>query len=330
MKKTATIITVLFLLLCASSTVFADTVPCTHRYKTSIGYEKLDNEHHTHVYECDSCHEEIRVEEEHFWSGTSYTYKSVDKTYHTINFTCKYCGDKISQKREHSYSTDYSRSRVNDKYHGYYSRCSSCGYKYVDKSNLESHDWEYTYCSKLATPTSRGQVIYDCWKCSARKKTTSPAWKYGTSYSTQYVPELVHYVYSNTTKITVKLSAPLKGSTLKVKIGKKTYKKKINNNQTRINLKIKKPAYGSKIRIQLLYNGRVVGKETDDEYYDDYDYYVWYAKKLRRGMTKKQAKFTWGWPDDTASASGGWSYWYYDNGSYITFRYGKVSSWYNS
>ena len=114
----------------------------------------------------------------------------------------------------------------------------------------------------------------------------------------------------------------MKGSVLKVKVGKKTYTKKIKNYKKKIKIKIKKAKYGSKINIQLIYNGKVVGRSETD--------YVWYAKKLRRGMTKKQAKYTWGWPEDTDSASGGWSFWYYGDGSSITFRHGKVNSWYDT
>ena len=54
-------------------------------------------------------------------------------------------------------------------------------------------------------------------------------------------------------------------------------------------------------------------------------------RNIRKGMTKAQVKRTyWGSPDDTASGSGGWSYWYYDDGSYIGFKNGRVSYWYDT
>lgn len=54
-------------------------------------------------------------------------------------------------------------------------------------------------------------------------------------------------------------------------------------------------------------------------------------KNVRVGMTKAQVRRSyWGSPDDTASSSGGWSYWYYDDGSYIAFRYGRVKYWYDA
>lgn len=62
---------------------------------------------------------------------------------------------------------------------------------------------------------------------------------------------------------------------------------------------------------------------------------ILYAKNMKIGMTKKQLKCTyrflnhWGNPSSTAASSGGWSYWYYDDGSYIIFRYGKVKGWYD-
>ncbi len=54
-------------------------------------------------------------------------------------------------------------------------------------------------------------------------------------------------------------------------------------------------------------------------------------RSIRKGMTKAQVKRSyWGPPDDTASSSGGYSYWYYEDGSYIVFKHGKVSYWYNA
>ena len=57
---------------------------------------------------------------------------------------------------------------------------------------------------------------------------------------------------------------------------------------------------------------------------------MYYAKKIAKGYTKKQVKWTdyWGSPDDTGSSSGGWSYWYYDDGSYVVFKHGRVRDWY--
>ena len=52
--------------------------------------------------------------------------------------------------------------------------------------------------------------------------------------------------------------------------------------------------------------------------------------KIRKGMTKKQVKYTWGPPDRKASSSGGWSYWYWDDGSYVDFKHGKVKYWYDA
>lgn len=52
--------------------------------------------------------------------------------------------------------------------------------------------------------------------------------------------------------------------------------------------------------------------------------------KIAEDFTKNQVKWTdnWGSPDSSASESGGWSYWYYDDGSYIGFKNGRVRYWY--
>ena len=77
---------------------------------------------------------------------------------------------------------------------------------------------------------------------------------------------------------------------------------------------------------------------------------VYYKYKLKRGMTKKQVMQTpiylqydyeWfpsigeytnysglGEPDDIKRSSGGYTWWYWDDGSFLCFRHGRLRSWY--
>lgn len=137
-------------------------------------------------------------------------------------------------------------------------------------------------------------------------------------------------IYRNTKKVTINVINVKAGDVLKLQIGKKIYKKKLttDSDNCNITIKIKKPKkYGQYVYAWL---------ETDKGtfYYDDQEdeAYVYYGKKIKKGLTKKQVKWTstWGSPSDTASASGGRSYWYYDDGSVILFKKGKVKKWYDA
>ena len=184
---------------------------------------------------------------------------------------------------------------------------------------------------------------HTCTSCGYTYDTVFP-WVLNNPESEYHVSYNVLYhsnVYPKSKYITVKLDNIIKGSVVKVKIGKKTYKKKVKNKR-KIKIKIKKrPKIGSKVSIKVYYKGMVIGEtyyyqEEDEDYDAGYIYegndIVYYAKKIRRGMTKKQVKclVEWGGPSDTASASGGWSYWYYDDDSYIGFKNGRVRYWYDA
>ena len=212
-------------------------------------------------------------------------------------------------------------------YHGY------AGY-----GNYESHDWS-TYGPDVineATLTSAGTLLYTCWLCKGTK-TSTYAWKLESPDSYYYKSYNVTYhspVYRNSKSITIELDNPIKGSVVKVKIGKKTYKKKVGIKK-KIKIKIKKPKYGQKVKINVYYKGQCIGKTywyEDGEYYLETGETVYYAKDIKKNMTKKQVRnlYYWGGPDDTGSSSGGWSYWYYDDGSYIGFKKGRVKYWYNA
>ena len=60
------------------------------------------------------------------------------------------------------------------------------------------------------------------------------------------------YIYNNAKKITVYLTNPLKGSVLKVKVGKKTYTKKVGSKpKYKYTQKIKKQKKGTRIKVTV-------------------------------------------------------------------------------
>lgn len=222
-----------------------------------------------------------------------------------------------------SHTPDDKYTKIDSKYHKVVESCAWCGKLYSTKK--EKHLWDETKVLKKATFKKKGKVRDKCWFCGAVKTRTVP-WKYHTKYSVSYDVTWNTYVYSNSKHVTVTLKHPAKGATVIVQIGKKKYKKKAGKGK-KVKVKIKKPKkYGQKIYIDVKYKGKWIGEAS---YYD----VVYYAKSIKKGMTKKQFKHTlnyWGSPDDTASASGGWTYRYYDDGSYIGFKKGKIKFWYNA
>lgn len=238
---------------------------------------------------------------EHEWDDNYVDYESNDASSHYIVYHCLYCDE-----------TDYSQ---------------------------EPHNLKYSKTIKYATPKRTGTLQYKCKDCGyvCTKKIT---WSYSKAY--KGTPGYASYdikshseVYSNSKSLTVKTYSYDKGYTIKVKIGKKTYSKKMNTKTNKYKFNIKKPACGSKITIKVYYKGKCVGKcdhydvDDDEDYTEDYDY-VWYAKKVKIGMTKNQVRWTWGKPSRTSSASGGWTYWYWDDGSHVYFKKGKVKYWYDA
>ena len=219
-------------------------------------------------------------------------------------------------------------------------------YHYSSEDGYEEHDWFsddyngdlYDEVIREATLTSDGECIENCSTCGG-SRTITYSWSQDEPYS-QYNKSynvIDHsVVYRNSKSITIWLDNAQKGSVVKVKIGKKTYSKKVGSS-TKVKIKIKKPKYGSKVSIKVVYKGDVIGKayywdDDDEDYYLESDEIVYYAKNIKKGLTKKQVKYLyyWGEPDDVASSSGGWSYWHYDDGSYIGFKKGKVKYWYDA
>ena len=132
------------------------------------------------------------------------------------------------------------------------------------------------------------------------------------------------YIYSSKTSVKVTAYNVHAGDKLVLKIGKKKYTKKIKKNASRktIKFKIKKSSPGKTVTLKL-YNkyGQLLDEDDD---------IIYYAKNIKMGMTKKQVEYLvyWGYPDDTSKSSGGWTYWYYDDGSCVGFKNGRVRYYY--
>ena len=123
------------------------------------------------------------------------------------------------------------------------------------------------------------------------------------------------------------IKGAFKGEKIKVKIGKKTYTTTVKKTAKKYPFKINIGRHSPGITIKIL-----LTSQFGDTIYTYTNWHTYYAPKIKKGYTKKQVKNTkyWGSPDDTASSSGGWSYWYYDDGSYIGFKNGRVRYWYDA
>lgn len=140
---------------------------------------------------------------------------------------------------------------------------------------------------------------------------------------------LPNYVYRNSKKMKVEAECVHAGDTVIVKIGKKTYKKKIIKNAKKIVYvqKIKKPKkWGKKITITVKNKfNQTVSYETDK---------VFYGSKLKKKMTKKKCLCISGWEDpNSKTVSGKYTYWWYDDDddgyydSYLKFKGNKLVGW---
>ena len=210
---------------------------------------------------------------------------------------------------------------------------------YNNNSSYCDHDWETTYV-RIATPAQEGLIEYRCSYCGLTEYEeydwTYEALDIDSGLYKSYDVIWHSTVYPSSKAIKLKLKNAFKGSEIRVKIGKKTYTKKVGNKK-KYTIKIKNPKLGNRVSIKVYYKGSAIGysywyDNDDGEYVYEEDEIVYYAKNIRKGMTKKQVKCTyyWGEPSDTASSSGGWSYWYYDDGSYIYFKGGRVYYWYDA
>lgn len=142
-------------------------------------------------------------------------------------------------------------------------------------------------------------------------------------------------VYKNTKRITGKVTNVVKGDKIQLKIGGKTYVKKVKKAAKSLKFTFKVPSqtYGKKYTVKVLdgKKKKVASKSSK----------VWYSNKLKLGQTKKQVKLNpnWGspsWVNKYNYGSGAteqWVYEYYDSDGYATdwsylyFRGGRLVSW---
>lgn len=268
---------------------------------------------------------------EHLWTYSSYDAEDLDSNYHGYLEECMECGATRYEKEKHEWEDMETYKKCDANYHYGLYECTYCDREQYFK---KKHKFKYSKLIKWAEPKANGIFQYKCTDCgyTYKKKVT---WDYGKvkkgvdGYASFDIRDR-NNIYRNSKYITVKTYSYDKGYVLKVKIGKKKYTKKMNGRTDKYKFKIKKASYGSKIDVGVYYKGKRVGKDESNAYNK-----VLYAKNMKIGMTKKQLKCTyrflnhWGNPSSTAASSGGWSYWYYDDGSYIIFRYGKVKGWYD-
>ena len=278
----------------------------------------FDNQYHERRQKCMNCDYQILTKENHSFSSYPVSVRYLDQNGHTAVYHCYSCDKDIECVEPHSLYSTVEYKKVDDTYHATVYNCS-CGYKTLKEEN--PHIWSTPWCIQSATATVPGLMRYACTVCFATKDVSFPYTPGGDYCSDYLISDDISPVYGTSKSVTIKLNAPLKGGVIQLKFGKKTYKKKITNNGTKIKIKLKKkPKWGTKFSVKLTYNGKVLysGKQP-----------VLYAKKIRAGMTKKQAKYTymWGSPQRTGGSSGGWTYWYYEDGSYIGFKNGKVKFW---
>lgn len=141
---------------------------------------------------------------------------------------------------------------------------------------------------------------------------------------------LKSYVYRNSKKVKITVKNAHYGDVLTMKIGKKTYKKviKTNASQYTVTFKIKKPnKYGKRIRTILKdkYGGVLYDNNNNTDLKQKY---VFYGKKIKKKMTKKQVKWLsdWGTPHHINHYTKT-EQWVYGLGLYVYFRGGKVVGW---
>lgn len=136
----------------------------------------------------------------------------------------------------------------------------------------------------------------------------------------------------NSKKIKIDLYSVHYGDRIVVKIGKKKYSQTVyydaSNTSVTLKLKKKKGIKPGKQFTVYVYNqfGQLLDYNTD---------ILYKTKKIRKGLTKKQARLVAGWryPDEKYYSSGREEWCYDDDGdgsydSFLYFRHGKVVNWY--
>lgn len=277
---------------------------------------------HTISWYCNRCEEEKSVTVDCCTCDASFEkYEYLNPQSHAEYYTCCYCKRRFYIERQH-YGWYYYGDRPAPTYHDsdthyVYQKCDDC-YAFYPEEESHSYYWQEINPASISRD---GKEVYKCYDCGHIKETKTYKWSANDSqHSLKYDFIDEYWVCNNSKTIKVLLNSSAVGTTLKVTIGKKTYTRKITSSARKYSIKIKTPKAFSKVKYRLYYKGKLIASLNDVVVYP----------KIRKGMTKKQVKNTKGWicPNDTASASGGWSYFYYKNGSYVAFKNGKVNYWY--
>ena len=128
-------------------------------------------------------------------------------------------------------------------------------------------------------------------------------------------------VYRNTEKIKIIIKNAKKGDSVTVKASGMKYKKKIKGSRRKFTYvqKIRRVKPGKKISIVVKNKfGQKAGKKKIK---------VYYASKVKKGMTKAQCKLVPGWEyPDRITVVGDYTYWYYDKAS-LLFVKGRLYGW---
>ena len=210
------------------------------------------------------------------------------------------------------------RKKIDDEYHETRYECTKCSATKIEK---EKHKWRHYETKIKATPKKAGVDTYKCQECGCLINKEFQ-WKYNNWKSLSYDIVKHQVIYENSRTVTIWLERGLKGSTIKVKIGNKTYKKKLTSNKKKVKMKIKGQKYGTKVTVTLNYKGKVVGKDKSDGMFKK----VLYADDIKLGMTKKQVRYTFGFgnPKRTYVDYSGHTVWDYGPGTYVKFDGDKV------
>lgn len=253
----------------------------------------------------------------------------------TANLVCK---DTYGQSKT---CTIKVKNAYVSKYIKYYSKLNNLAYgnKSITGKTLKKAKVTVTIAGKKYTATANNAgkfkvkvpvkkigtkikytVKYNKGSYSVTKKIVKP--KTTVSMST---------IYRNSKKVTITVKNAHKGDIVTLKIGSKTYKKKIKKDSKKYKYTVKvtkKKKAGSKAKVQV--------KNKFKQSLTTKKAVIYYASSIKKGMTKKQCKLVpgWGSPDEVNYSSGITTWWYDDDGdgyavdSYLMFYKGKLTDWY--
>ena len=220
----------------------------------------------------------------------------------------------------HEWKVDTKYYKVDQTYHARGYKCIFCGQKKVVKSK---HRFSSKKVTKMATFNAKGKMKIYCNDCGTYYKEQSISWKRGGFGCQNYDITKHSTIYRTSKNITIYLKNPAKGAVVQVKVGKRTFKKKITSSAKKVTIPVKNLSYGVKARISVYYKNKLIG--SDKCYYGDD--VVYYARAVTTGMTPNQVRYTLGKSYHISNSSYGYTTWYYSGGS-VTFKNGRVVRWF--